>query len=206
MKNVKLLLIGVLVTTGLVLSPSLYAQTSTSGIYAGVGIGQAEARDACNDLPVGFSCDDKDTSWRIFGGYQFHKHFAAELGYADFGKFTANATAPGASASAEVKAKAWDLVLVGILPAGSFSVFAKAGIARWDVDSSATVSLTGFGTQSGSLSDNGTDFTFGVGAQFNFTKNIGARVEWQRYTDVGDSNTTGQSDVDVLSASVLFMF
>lgn len=204
MTNVKALILTVLISVGFWASPTLYAQGSPEHFYAGLGFGQAQGKDACDGLPAGVSCDDKDSSWRIFGGYQFHKHFAAELGYADFGKFTASGTAPGlGSVSAEVKANAWDLVLVGIVPvAESFSVFGKAGLALWDVDSSATIS----GVGSASVSDDGTDFTFGIGAQYNFTKNVGARIEWQRYNDVGDSNTTGKSDVDVFSASVLFMF
>lgn len=211
MKTVKLLLMGLLVATGFVLSPSLHAQMSTSGLYVGGGLGQSNAKNACDPVSgvTVTSCDDKDTAWRIFGGYQFHKNFGVELGYADLGKVVeASGVVLGVPFTAEAKAKAWDLVAVGIWPFAVewFSLFGKAGIVRWDVDVSATGTVPGFAPISASASDNGTDFTYGAGAQFNFTKNVGARVEWQRYNDVGDVNTTGQSDVDVISASVLFMF
>ena len=149
------------------------------------------------------NCASAGAAWRIFGGYQFHKNIAVELGYADLGSVEASGVVLGVPVTAEIETKAWDLVAVGILPLNEqFSLHAKAGIARWDLDT--TASAVGLGAVS--ISENGTDFTFGFGGQFNFTKNVGARVEWQRYNDVGDSGTTGQSDFDVISASVLFMF
>src|SRR6267143_1528389 len=41
-------------------------------------VGQAEFKDGCRGLA---GCDNKDTAWRILGGYQFNRYFAAELGY-----------------------------------------------------------------------------------------------------------------------------
>jgi len=210
MKTVKLQLMGLLVATGFALSPSLYAQTPTSSLYAGVGVGQAEARSLCDSVPgvTINSCDDDDDSWRIFGGYQFNKYFAVELGYAGLGEGAGSFVVTGVgSGTARLEAKAWDLVVVGILPINErFSIFGKLGFARWDVDASATVAIPGFGTGAGSVSEDGTDLTQGVGAQFNFTKNVGARVEWQRYNSVGAANTTGESDIDVISASLLVTF
>jgi opacity protein-like surface antigen len=46
----------------------------------------------------------------------------------------------------------------------------------------------------------------GVGAQFNFTKQVGARLEWEKFSDVGDDATTGQSDLELISISVIFSF
>jgi OOP family OmpA-OmpF porin len=174
-----------------------------------VGAGQAEARSLCDSVPgvTINSCDDEDSSWRIFAGYQFNKYVGLELGYADLGQGEGRATVTGVgSGTARFEAEAWDLVMVGMLPINErFSIFGKLGFARWDVDASATVSIPGRGTGVGSDSEDGTELTQGVGAQFNFTKNVGARVEWQRYNDVGGSKT-GESDIDVISASLLFTF
>lgn len=60
-----------------------------SPFYIGASIGQSKAKKFCDEL-AGASCDDKDTAWRILGGYQFHPNFAAEIGYHDFGKVTAS--------------------------------------------------------------------------------------------------------------------
>jgi OOP family OmpA-OmpF porin len=204
MKKVKSLLTGLLVATGFALSPSLHAQMSTSGFYAGVGAGQAKANDACTGAAaVGItSCDDTDTAWRIFGGYRLYEYVAFEIGYADGGKYKASGVVLGVPASGEIKANAWDFVVVGILPFNKqFSAFGKLGFARWDIDASG--SALGL---SASVSDNGLSPTYGLGVQYDFAKQFGVRVEWLRYQDVGDENTTGQSDVDVIGASVLFKF
>jgi len=48
--------------------------------------------------------------------------------------------------------------------------------------------------------------TLGAGFQYHFTKRLAARAEWQRYSDVGNDNTTGQSDIDVLSIGLVIKF
>src|SRR3954471_8968815 len=58
-----------------------------SGWLVGGSIGQSKNNLSC---PAGSSCDDSDTAFRVFGGYNFNKNFGAELGYADLGKFTAS--------------------------------------------------------------------------------------------------------------------
>ena len=200
MTKVKLLTVGLLAAAGLGLSSSVYAQS----FYAGVGVGQMTASDACNGAAAaGFSCDDSDMSYRVYGGYQLNKNFAVELGYADLGKVTGSGLVLGIPATAEVKATAWDVVAVGLLPLNNnFTLFGKLGAASWNVD--ASVSALGSTLPVGSAS--GTDLTYGLGAQYDFSPAVGVRVEWQTYKNVGDENTTGQSDVDVVGASVLFKF
>jgi OOP family OmpA-OmpF porin len=48
--------------------------------------------------------------------------------------------------------------------------------------------------------------TYGIGAGFDFTKRLGVRLDWDRYSKLGDSNTTGESDVDMISLGVVFKF
>ena len=67
---------------------------------------QSKLKDACTDLPSGLSCSDTDTAWKIFGGYQFSRYFAAELGYNDFGKATASGVISGVNVDAKVEATA----------------------------------------------------------------------------------------------------
>ena len=56
------------------------------------------------------------------------------------------------------------------------------------------------------LSETGFDPMFGIGGSFNITEKIGVRVEYEKFLDVGDENVTGQSDVDLISASLVFRF
>ena len=60
---------------------------ANTGWYAGASVGQSKLKDACSGIG---SCDDKDTAWRILGGYQINRNFAAELGYHDLGNRSTN--------------------------------------------------------------------------------------------------------------------
>jgi OmpA-OmpF porin, OOP family len=171
------------------------ATAQDRGIYAGASIGQATAKDACvNLVGTGISCDDNDTSWKIFGGYQFTRNFAAELGYADFGE----ATASFGSLRETIEATAFEIVGVGMFPVvDRLSVFGKLGFYRGEVDDTSNF---GF-----SASESNTDLTFGLGARYDFTRNLAVRAEWQRYTDLGGPSI-GESDIDVISIGVLWKF
>ena len=189
-------------------TPALAQLTPTSpdlGFYGGVAVGQAKFKDGCTGITgTGFAggCDDKDTAWKVFGGYQFHRNVAVELGYVDFGEATASGTLFGVPATASADAKALELTAVGILPfTQQLSAYGKAGAYRWDVDARATAGAAAAGG-----GDDGTDFTYGVGLKYDFTRNLAARVEYQRYNDLGNSNTTGQSDVNMWSLGLMFKF
>jgi len=49
-------------------------------------------------------------------------------------------------------------------------------------------------------------WSLGLGAQYNLSKSVGLRAEWERYFDVGDADSTGEMDVDLISAGVVFKF
>ena len=72
---------------------------SDLGFYAGASVGQSKS-----DCPSGgSSCDDKDTAYRIFGGYKFHPNIAVEGGYAPLGE-----TSTGVGTLGNVTAEAND--------------------------------------------------------------------------------------------------
>lgn len=163
------------------------------GWYLGLGAGAATMQDEGEALAGSTSFDDEDTGWKLFGGWRFHRYGAVELAYVDFGEFTGegplrnNWEASGINAS-----------VLGVWPLPNrFSLFGKIGATYWDVENNFT---------GGSGDDNGTDFSYGVGAQYDFTDRVGARVEWERFQDVGEEGVTGTSDLDLISASVVFHF
>ncbi len=172
------------------------------GWYGGVGLGQSKV-DAESISGFTGSIDDKDNGWKVFGGYQFNKNGAVEFGYADLGTvFTLKGKILGLSASEEDDVKGFNLSLVGTLPVtNQFAVLGRIGFFRWDVDTNCSLAGT-----SCSASATGTDLTYGLGAQFDFSKSMGARVEWERFKDVGDENKTASGDVDLLSVSLVFRF
>jgi opacity protein-like surface antigen len=70
----------------------------------------------------------------------------------------------------------------------------------WDLDFKDSTAIVG------SISESGTDLTFGFGANFDFSRSTALRVEYQVYSNIGDANTTGESDVSVLGAGLVFKF
>jgi len=198
MKNAALALVSVaaLSVPSLGMAQGMSMTGPDSGWLVGGSFGQSKIDCDTAGVP-GVSCDDSDTAWRIFGGYQFSKHLAVELGYSTLGE----ATISGAGITATVEAKAFDLVAVGILPINQqLSVFGKLGMYKADSDLSSNTPLIG------SASDSNTDVTYGIGLQYDFNKNFGLRAEWQQYKKVGSDDTGGEGDVDVMSIGVIYRF
>lgn len=131
------------------------------GFYVGAGAGQSFVDES--------SYDDEDTAFSAFGGYQFNRWFGLEAGYADFGKLEPDA------AGAALEANSVYLTAVGTLPfTEKFSGYAKAGIQRWDLDTTIP-GLTG------TSDDNGNDPTYGVGLQYRFNDAVALRAEYSRF-------------------------
>jgi OmpA-OmpF porin, OOP family len=164
---------------------------SLSSVYVGGSLGQTKHNVTC----VGCTgTDDKDTGFRLFAGYQINRNFAAELGYADLGKAKLTAGA----ASSEIDATAWDLSAIGAWPIGQFSIFGRLGAYHGERKVSGNAL-----TVSGSESKTG--LTFGVGGQYDFNRNLGLRLEWQRYAKMKTAGGA-EGDVDNLSLGVLWRF
>ena len=169
---------------------------SDLGFYAGASVGQSKAD--CD--ASGGSCDDKDTAYRVFGGYKFHPNIAVEGGYAPLGETSATI----GSSKLTAEANAWDIVGVGIWPLGNnFSVLGKLGFYNAEVKLGGPVS--GKKTT--------TDLTYGLGGQYDFNRNLGLRLEWNRYSKVkapdatgGGVTVSGDADIDVLSVGALWRF
>ena len=180
------------------------AWSQDAGFYLGASIGQSRAKDFCDDSG-GFSCDDKDTAWKLFGGYQFNRHLAVEAGYTDLGEVGASGVLSGVSVRGTVEVTAFELMGVGSFPVmDRFALYGKLGVYRAETEQSVTGTL-GTITVTDNASENNTDLTFAFGARFDITRNLGIRAEWQRYLDVGGGEI-GEDDVDVLSVGVLWRF
>src|SRR5262245_29045744 len=157
-------------------------QPSLSSVYVGGSLGQAEYKDGCAGVA---NCDEKDTAWRIFGGYQFNRYFAAELGYHDLGE----ASAPAGALEGTV----WELVGIGAYPiVDKLSVYGKLGLYRGELEAPGA-------------KETNSDLTYGAGLQYDVMKNVGVRGEWQRYSKMGGGNLV-ETDVDVMSVGVLYRF
>jgi len=162
---------------------------SLSSAYIGASLGQA---DLDFDCAGSTGCDTKDTAWRIFGGFQLNRTFSAELGYANLGEARFDDPVDPVT----VEGTAWDLSAIGAIPIGPVSVFGRLGLYRAEVEASGP---------GGSADASSTGLLWGIGAQFDFTKNLGVRAEWQQYNDVEDDVGT-KADVNVISVGVVWRF
>ena len=112
----------------------------TSGWYGGASVGRTnvtidDARITSGLAAGGFKVNsisdrDRDTGYKLFGGYQLNRNFAVEGGYFDLGKFgyTANTT-PAGTLSVDMRVKGLNLDLVGSLPLSErFSAFGRVGL------------------------------------------------------------------------------
>jgi OOP family OmpA-OmpF porin len=152
-------LVALFSAAAMAFSAGVLAQGAMAGAYVGLDVGRAEI------------ADEKDTGFRIFAGYQFHRSIAAEVAYGmllDKGG---------------VEVTSMEVAAVGMFPiANQFSIIGRLGFARLEADPGS----------------NDNDFTFGIGAQYDATRNLGVRLQWQRY------NT--DPELDFLSLGVLWKF
>lgn len=192
----------------LVLSSGIALAEGNWYIGAGVGHASVDVDEVMSELDVvrrfatsfHSSKNDSDTSYKLFGGYKYNKNFAVEAGYADFGQFEARASGNtgGTSFSAKgmMDSNAFFVDAVGILPLNdSFSVFGKAGLAYAHTKAKYSETVASL-----AYSESGSDDEFvpklGIGAEYNITKLVAVRAEYEHYFNVGDKFKTGvESDI-----------
>lgn len=175
------------------------------GPYAGMLVGSSEAKPGCQGVLAGGGrdCDATDLAFGVFAGDQFHRFFAAEFGYINFGSMTANATGPASAATQKVTADAFDVALVGLLPLDAllegtrsrFSLFVRGGGYRAKLTT----------TVAGVPDSTNTGYTYGGGAQYDITQKIGVRAIFQRYKRVGRDQYQN-NNYDVVGISALYRF
>ena len=202
---------AVLLTLG---SSVVYAQDQ--GWYMGGGIGQSKANNigSCSDIFDSVnSCSIKttDTGWKLFAGYQVNQHVAFEASYVDLGTFAISGSgliggsAGVFNASGSDKPTGFSFDAVGTWPINAqFGLIGRIGFFAWSLDATANASNGGTSV-SASDKPTGTSVDFGVGVKYDFDKNLGVRAEFQRFASIGN-DTTGKSDVDLVSASVVYRF
>jgi OOP family OmpA-OmpF porin len=180
------------------------APASAQG-YLGASFGQSDFDLDCTGLTT---CDTKDSAWKVFGGYMFMPYFGIEGAFVDLGKATGSGTTfvgkgTPLTVTGTLKAAGFGLWGVGALPVGNGSVFAKLGFASLENEIEATGSAGG-AFASGSDKTTSTDFAFGIGGQYYFTPNFGARIEWERFK--GKIPDDEKYDIDFLSAGLVYRF
>ena len=168
--------------------------SASAQAYVGAGLGSSDAREFCRDNT---DCDKTGSTWRVFGGWRFSRHLAAEIAYVDLGRFTANA----GPVRTRIDIDGPEATLLGIYQVNQVSLFGRIG----GYYANAKASLEG--PVATSTKDKNSGLTYGAGLQYDFTGGLGARLEWQHYAKVGDSSTTGSGlDINTFTLSLLYRF
>ena len=154
------------------------AIAADNGIYVGGSIGQAnvEIREGLVDF------DDDDTGFKVIAGIRPLDWLAVEANYVNFGE--------PKDEGVEIDADGISAFAVGFLAVGPVDLFAKGGLVSWD----SSVGIGGLRRR-----DDGTDFAYGVGAQFRVWS-LSLRAEYEVF-DVDDVD-----DLNMLSVGFTFTF
>jgi OmpA-OmpF porin, OOP family len=195
-------------------SPTTFA-AEDAGWYAGFNAGQSRAKIGDGRITDGLlgdgftttaiSNDDHHFGFKVFGGYEFNRYFALETGYFDLGRFGFTAhTTPVGSLRGDIKINGANFDLVGSVPiVDKFSLFARAGLnyAQAKDSFAGTGSVTVINRSPHKWDP---DYKFGFGAEYDFTRTVGMRIEAERYR-INDA-VGNKGDVDLYSAGLVFRF
>jgi OOP family OmpA-OmpF porin len=191
-----------------------FAVANESGWYGGANIGQSTAtiddpRITSGLVGSGFtsviiSDNNRDTGYKIFGGYQLNKNFSVEGGYFDLGGFGFNAaTLPEGTLNGHIKLRGVNVDLVGSLPlTPKISVFGRIGAnyaeARDSFSGSGAVVVL---NPSPSVFD--TNSKVGLGMQYAISNSLAVRAEVERYR-INDA-LGNKGDVDLVSVGLVYV-
>jgi len=155
------------------------------------------------------STDSNAASYQIGAGFDFLRYGAFEATYVDFGQAEFNGTLAGSNGSqtgtatsGTIDSTGYKAAVMGQVPLGRWvSLLGKVGAYGFNVDRHEIV-----GTTMSSGDATGVEQLWGAGVRINATRRIGVRVEWERFTNMGDALDTGEGDTDLYSVGVVFRF
>ena len=177
------------VLSALVVAPS--AHGIPTGGYLGLKGGYTKNEHSC--APTALECNRSGSGYGIFGGYDFSRRFGVEAGFTDVGESSAvypDISLSGTISLFDISAKYTRQLF------GESQAFAKLGAAYWQGE------VEGWGVK---VDGSGISPTFGVGVIFPFAERFSARVEYQYFGKVGDSEI-GHTQPNFLSLGLTWHF
>ena len=185
---------GHLIAGGLIAATAFFNLTAAAhdaGFYVGGAAGQAKT-----DIdPAPFTAlgavvtenDERNSMFRIYGGYDVNKHLGIEVAYVDLGAFGVSGTIGGLPFTAFGDTTGYSIAGIGTLPLSErFSLFGSFGVFYSKVKAQASVAAV-----AGAAKDSDTDLTAGIGIKYGLSKNWAARLEATHYGlgDNGDAHS-----------------
>lgn len=192
------------------------AVADDSNWYIGGNVGQSRAtidnpRIGAQLLGAGLATtsifdNNRDTGYKIFGGYQFNRNFALEGGYFNLGDFGYTATTvPAGTLNGNIRLQGVNFDGVGTLPiTDQFSIFGRVGLNY--AQARDGFSSTGLVPVPANANPGKTELNYklGAGLQYDFTKSLGMRLEAERYR-INDA-VGNRGDIDLYSLGLVYRF
>ena len=191
------------------------AQDGSSYFYGGLSVGQSHARIDEERITAGLlgvgltttamSRDERDTAYKLFGGYQLNRYLGLEAGYFRLGEFGFTATtAPAGTLTGRIRLQGANVDLVGTWPlterlAAIGRIGAQYAQARDAFAGTGTV-----GVLDPHPRKNEVNPKLGVGLQYEVGRSFFVRAEAERYR-INDA-VGNHGGVNVFSVSVVFPF
>ena len=147
--------------------------------YLGASAGASDIDDGMTaGLITSGTVDGSDSGTKIFGGFRFGQKLALELAFVDLGKLSYSGDFSGTPVTGgKVKVSGFNTSLVALHQATpKLGLFAKAGLYAWEAKASDVTGGVPFAAK-----DDGANLSLGIGADYYFTKNVGARLEWEHF-------------------------
>lgn len=193
---------------------SATAAAQDSGWYLGGSLGLSQAdidKDRITRALLGagltttsFDEDGSESGYKLFGGYQFNRHFALEGGYFDLGEFGFTATtSPPGTLSGSTAVRGFNLDPVGLWRLSErLSLLGRVGLSHVETDSAYGGSGAVTAPRGGD--DRATDYKVGLGLQYDPAPVWGVRVEAERFR-INDA-VGNDGDVDFFSVGLVYRF
>ena len=170
-------------------SPFLASTAVAAGPY--VGLSRTTPGEAYADFPAAKRIENQNNplSMKLYGGVDLTDRYGIEIGYGFFGTWKVSDPTPGSNNEYHLSTKLLNVAGKASMPLGeSFALFGKVGVAANEFTSVVNSQPAG--------SFSFVRPMFGVGASYNFTKNIAAVVEFNRYGSA-HGNTQRKAELGV---------
>ena len=158
----------ILIAAAVAVAAVCVAAPAAAQMYLGGGVGASRT-------------DTDETSYKLYGGYQFSPNWGAELAYNDLGRYR------------NANIESWTLAGVGTLPLGAqWSILGKLGVAANRTRFAGTT--------------NNKDVLLGVGVGYNFSKQFGLRLEYEDFGKLSNQGGGNNSRGSNLGLSMRYTF
>lgn len=155
----------------------LMASVAHANIYVGGKVGKSWMDDACI---AGQPCDDEDTTYGAYAGYEFNQNIAIEGGIEKLGNYDKSAF--------NGNVQAFTLAPKFSLPVTpDIALYGKVGGAYTKFDGKDDYSYLG-----------------AAGVEFNISSNVTARAEYQALTDINNDVTRAMGNSATIGISYKF--